>query len=330
MHPVQNPVALTTGSAIVADSFHIAFCVDNRYCRSMGTTILSILANNPGVHFTFHVLAFAVSDDHRARLLKLEADYPVKTHIHLVSPDLFSQFTHYIASTYYSPAIFTRLAIPDILKDYTDKVLYLDADILCVGKLDELMALPMEDIIAYVVPDAEATTVRRAAALKLSQIKYFNSGVLYMNITNWLAAGITEATINAMLTGGDDFRFPDQDALNMALDGKATYIPIRWNYLYGLIGDLENERRAMHDVGDAVLIHFAGAVKPWADWCLHDARKIFSKYHQMSPWADMPMDASPQNYKEMRMNSRFLWKRKQYGNSIQWFWKYLQARPRKN
>ena len=318
-----------TTNAAATGSFHIAFCVDNHYFRSMGATILSILANNPGVHFTFHILAFAVADAHKARLLKLEQAHPVKTHIHIVSPTLFSQFSHYIASTYYSPAIFTRLAIPDILKDYTDKVLYLDADILCVGKIDGLMALPMQGTIAYVVPDAEATTVRRAAALKLSQVKYFNSGVLYMNITEWLANGITEATIQAMLTGGDDFRFPDQDALNIALDGKATYIAKRWNYLYGLIGDLERDYRAMRDVGDAVFIHFAGAVKPWANWCLHDSRLIFSKYHSMSPWADMPMDEFPTNYKEMRMYSRFLWKRKQFGASLRWFGKYLKARPRK-
>ena len=310
------------------DSFHIAFCIDNRYFRAMGATILSILDNNPGVHFTFHVLAFSVSDEHRARLLKLEENYPVQTHIHLVSPSLFSRFAHFIESTYYSPAIFTRLAIPDILKDYTDKVLYLDADILCVGKMDDLIELPMDNVIAYVVPDAEATTVRRAAALKLSQVKYFNSGVLYMNIKEWLANQITEATIHALLTGGDDLRFPDQDALNIALDGKAIYIEKRWNYLYGLIGDLENDYRAMRDVGDAVFLHFAGAVKPWANWCMHDSRAIFAKYHRMSPWADMPMDEQPTNYKEMRMHSRFLWRRRQFADSVKWFWRYALARPR--
>ena len=314
-------------SALTNPSFHIAFCVDNHYFRSMGATIMSILDNNPGVHFTFHVLASRVSDQHRARLQQLDRQYPVKTHIHLVDPDQFSTFSHFIASTYYSPAIFTRLAIPETLKDYTDKVLYLDADILCVGKLDELMSMPMDGKIACVVADAEATTVRRSAALKLSEVKYFNSGVLYMNIAEWLAQNITEATIHAMLNAGPDFRFPDQDALNVALDGRATYLPKRYNYLYGLIGDLENERRVMHDVGDAIFIHFAGAVKPWADWCMHDSRLLFAKYHRLSPWSDMPMDAVPLNYKEMRMHSRFLFRRGQYGQSLKWFCKYLAARP---
>lgn len=322
-------IAECSTSHPVQSSFHIAFCVDNHYFRSMGATILSIIDNNPGVHFTFHVLAFSVAEEHQARLLQLEADHPVKTHIHLVSPALFSQFSHFIESTYYSPAIFTRLAIPDVLKEYTDKVLYLDADILCVGKIDEFMALPMDEPIAYVVTDAKVTTERRAAALKLSQVNYFNSGVLYMNINQWLAHKITEKAMEALLKGGDDLRFPDQDALNIALDGRATYISRRWNYLYGLIGDLEKDHRAMRDVGDAVFIHFAGAVKPWANWCLHDSRAIFAKYLGMSPWADMPMDQHPQNYKEMRMHSRFLWKRKRFGESIKWYGKYLRAKKRR-
>jgi UDP-glucose:(glucosyl)LPS alpha-1,3-glucosyltransferase len=244
-----------------------------------------------------------------------------------VSPSLFSQFSHFIGSTYTS-AIFSRLVIPELLKEHTDRVLYMDADILCVGKVDELMSLPMKDTIAYVVPDAPRTMKRRVKALNLSHNSYFNSGVLYMNIAEWRAHKITEATISAMQTGRHDFRFPDQDALNIALDGKATYIATRWNYLYGLIGDLEKDQRAMRDVGDAVFIHFASAVKPWADWCLHDARALFAHYHAMSPWNDIPVDRSPQNYKEMRMHSRFLWKRRQFIESIKWFAHYLRVRKR--
>jgi len=323
-----NPSSTDQLTNAPAASFHIAFCVDNRYFRSMGATIMSIIDNNPGVHFTFHVLAFVVSDQNRERLHRLEQQHPVTTHIHLINPDQFSRFAHFIASSYYSPAIFTRLVIPETLKAYTDKVLYLDADILCVGKLDELIAMSLDGKIACVAPDADATTVRRVAALKLSHPKYFNSGFMYIHISAWLAHNITESTVEAMLSAGPDFRFPDQDALNVALNTSATYLSRRYNYLYGLIGDLENDHRAMNDVGDAVFIHFAGAVKPWADWCLHDSRILFARYHRLSPWSDIPLDAVPQNYKEMRMHSRFLWKRKQYAASISWFWKYLLARPR--
>ena len=175
---------------------HVAFCVDNHYFRSMGATIASLLDNNPQVQFVFHVFAFAVADEHRRRLRQLEQKFGVATHIHLIDPARFSEFSHFIASTYYSPSIFTRLLIPSVLRDVTDKVLYLDADILCVGKVDELLQRDMDGVVALVVPDAEATTVRRVAALKLSQPKYFNSGVMLMNVPLWLEQRITEQAVD--------------------------------------------------------------------------------------------------------------------------------------
>jgi UDP-glucose:(glucosyl)LPS alpha-1,3-glucosyltransferase len=207
-------------------------------------------------------------------------------------------------------------------------VLYLDADILCVGSIDEMIRMDISDTIAVVVPDAEATTVRRCAELRLKHPRYFNSGVMFMNIDLWMKNEITQSTIDAILKDGAKFRFPDQDALNVVLDGRAKFIDKKWNYLYGLVGDLERDRRKLNLVGDAVFIHFAGAVKPWNNWSLHESRDLFVKYHVMSAWADMPLDEVPQNYKEMRMHSRFLLRRGQVVDSLWWYGKYMKAKFR--
>ncbi|MGE5621868.1 MAG: glycosyltransferase family 8 protein, partial [Bacillota bacterium] len=285
------------------DSFHIAFCVDNNYFRAMGATITSIIANNPGVHFTFHVLTFAASDEHRRRLQELEKKFNVRTCLHVLNTGDFKQFDHFIKFSYYSLSIFTRLVIPSILKGITDRVLYLDADILCVGKLDELVKMDISNDIAVVVPDAPVTTRRRVAALGLKHPQYFNGGVLFINVNKWLENGITEQTMEALMRHGKKLRFNDQDALNIVLDGRARYIDPKFNYLYDLIHDLNVNKTAMRPVGDAVFIHFAGAVKPWTDWSGHDARDLFRKYHALSPWSDMPLDQEPRNTKELRMHS---------------------------
>lgn len=308
------------------NSFHIAFCVDDHYCRSMGATITSIIDNNPGVDFTFHVFAFSLSEDNRQRFSQLGSKYDVATHIHIIDPAIFQPFAHISQFSYYSPTIFTRLLIPSTLRGITDKVLYLDADILCMGSLAELIQMDFGDSAAIVVPDADETTRRRCAALQLSSQKYFNSGVMYMNVDLWVSKEITEKTIHAILENGKDYRFPDQDALNVVLEGQVQFIDRKWNFLYDLIHDLEKDKRQMRAIGDVVFIHFAGAVKPWNNWCLHESRDLFVKYHTLSPWADLPLDAAPRNYKEMRMFSRFLMKRGQVLNSFKWYMKYLAAR----
>lgn len=309
-------------------SFHVAFCVDNHYFRSMGATITSLIANNRDIHFVFHIFAFSVADEHRRRLRELEEKFGVSTKIHIVDPAVFQEFSRFTQSSYYSASIFSRLLIPTMVQQETNRVLYLDADILCVGSIAELMAMDIGDTIAAVVPDAEATTRRRCAELQLKRQQYFNSGVMYMNVDLWMEKKITERTIDALLTQGKQFRFPDQDALNVVLEGRARFIDKKWNYLYGLVGDLERDQRELRLEGDAVFIHFAGAVKPWGNWTLHDSRDLFSRFHAMSPWADMPMDDVPKNYKEMRMHSRFLSRRGEIAASLWWYWNYMRAKFR--
>lgn len=310
-----------------ADAFHVVFCVDDRYFRCMGATIASIIANNAERNFVFHVLATKVSEDNRRRFESLAQRSGTTVHLHLLDAELFSRFDQYTKSSYYSSAIFARLVIPDILKSYTDRVLYLDADILCVGSIDELARLDLADDIAIVVPDAEATTRRRVEALKLKHPRYFNSGMLYINIPKWIEAGITQQTIDAILKDGEDFRFPDQDALNVVLDGRARFVGVRWNYLYGLVGDLENNRPALAiPAGAATFIHFAGSVKPWGVWSGHDSVRLFQKYHALSAWSDQSLDIEPTNYKELRMHSRFQWARGNRLDSLRWYWRYLLVR----
>jgi lipopolysaccharide biosynthesis glycosyltransferase len=323
-----NPLSSTPVDASADASFHIAFCVDNHYFRSMGATIMSIIDNNPGQHFTFHVFAFVVSDQHRERLLQLALLPGVETRLHIIDPAIFEKFTDFLKFSYYSLSIFLRLIIPSTLQGVTQKVLYLDADILCVGSLLDLIDIDISADIALVVPDAPETTRRRCAALQLTHPRYFNSGVMLIHVENWISNSITEEAMQALLTLGKKLRFSDQDALNIALDGRARFIEGKWNYIYDLIHDLDRNITRMRAVDDAVLIHFAGAVKPWTDWSGHASRDLFVKYHARSPWAEMALDAAPRNSREMRMLSRFLMKRGQLLDGARWYLRYLKARSR--
>jgi lipopolysaccharide biosynthesis glycosyltransferase len=253
----------------------------------------------------------------------------VKVQLHLLNLDDFAQFSHFLKHSHYSLSIFTRLVIPTVLRGQTDRVLYLDADILCVGALDELIALDISADIAVVVPDAPVTTRRRVAALKLAHASYFNGGVILINIEQWIAHDITKGTLDTLMNSGSELRFNDQDALNIVLNGRARFVSPRWNYLYDLIHDLNRNATAMRPVGRAVLIHFAGSVKPWADWSNHDARLLFRKYHALSPWSALPLDPQPKNSKEMRMHSRFLFRQRQPLESLRWYLKYLMKRVRR-
>src|SRR4051812_11988039 len=148
----------------------------------MGVTITSVIENNPGVHFVFHVFAFTVSADNRNRLRQIETKYGVEIRIHVIDPAVFNKYARFPSFAHYSAAIFTRLLIPEALQGITDKVLYLDADILCLGSIAELVSMDMSDSIVALIQDNGEETVRnQCERLRLREKRYFNSGVLYIN-----------------------------------------------------------------------------------------------------------------------------------------------------
>ena len=187
--PTQEEIKAHPGNG--KPSFHIAFCVDNNYFRAMGGTIASIVANNPDQHFTFHVLAFEVSEDHQRRLKQLEAMYRVKTELHLLDLNDFTQFSHFLGHSHYSLSIFTRLVIPTVLADVTDRVLYLDADILCFNRLDALVDMDISQDIAVVVPDAPVTLQRRVAALELAHYNVLVNAIAPGPFVTGIGGGVT-------------------------------------------------------------------------------------------------------------------------------------------
>jgi lipopolysaccharide biosynthesis glycosyltransferase len=330
-------------------TFHIAFCVDDNYCRAMGGSIASIVANNPGQHFTFHLLAISLSDDNRTRFLRLGEMAEVATQIHIVDQAQFVTFSSFLGHSHYSLSIFTRLLIPNMLQGIAERVLYLDADILCLGALDNLTDIDFGDNLAMVVMDASETKRKRVEALNLKHNEYFNSGVMLINIDPWVAAGVTNTAVNVLTNSSVELRFPDQDALNIALNGRVRYLNARYNTLYNLIHDLQlnsvvlgglngigitnrldiDENSSMRTLGGAVFAHFSGPVKPWAAWTGHEVATIFAEYLAQSPWGDLPLDVEPRNSKEMRMYSRFLFRQGKPLQSLVWFLRYMCKRRRK-
>jgi UDP-glucose:(glucosyl)LPS alpha-1,3-glucosyltransferase len=149
---------------------------------------------------------------------------------------------------------------------------------------------------------------------------------LYINVDHWIAQQVTARTLEVLAQGNKRLRFSDQDALNIVLGGHIRYLDGKFNTIYDLVRDMERDVRTMHAPGKAVLLHFAGAIKPWADWNRHEARALFCRYHAMSPWSDMPLDAAPRNPREMRLQSRFLKNRGEFRSALVWYGRYLKAR----
>jgi UDP-glucose:(glucosyl)LPS alpha-1,3-glucosyltransferase len=304
-----------------SDVVHVAFGVDTNYFRGMGVNITSIVKNNPDMVFIFHVFAFSITDDSRRRLEELERSCNTSIVIHLLHTDILSEFSQFPCFSQHPLGTFVRILIPNLLHGITDKVLYLDADILCMGKIQDLLSVEMKNCIAAVVHDELETTVKtQVAALHLQHHEYFNAGVMYIDVNNWVANDIQNKALIILST--QELRFADQDALNVVLNGHTKFIDEKWNYRYHLVDFLSKGGTHLNVTEPFVFMHFTGPVKPWQAWCLHEAKSIFIEYQLMSSWADMPLD-QPKSTRELKLFSKFLIKQHRVAEGVGWHMKYL-------
>lgn len=296
--------------------FHIGYGVDDAYTRCMGTSIASICENNKEETLVFHILAGKLSEENIQRIKQLAENFSVEINLYFLDKSAFSGLptqVHFPVSIYY------RYILPVILK--VPRVLYLDADIVCLGSLHSLWMLDLGENIIGAVQDVEWMGIKRNRALNLQNHRYFNSGVLIMDIVQWNQFNTLDKVVEALASEPEKFRYPDQDALNLILSGKVCYLDNKWNHLNVMI---EGQK-------ESALLHFAAHPKPWnIAWpisksCNDFTKDIYARYEQLTPWRNYSL-LLPSNYKEMKSYAKCLLNNGDYLQGVQWYLRYFKTK----
>ncbi|EEH0549829.1 lipopolysaccharide glucosyltransferase RfaJ, partial [Salmonella enterica] len=118
----------------------------------------------------------------------------------------------------WSRAMYFRLFAFDYLSRKINTLLYLDADVVCKGSLQDLLQLDLTEKIAAVVKDVDSIQNKVNERLRAFNLQgnYFNSGVVFVNLNSWKKNALTEKAF-LLLAGkeADAFKYPDQDVLNI-------------------------------------------------------------------------------------------------------------------
>ncbi len=162
----------------------------------------------------------------------------------------------------YSNASLMRLCLNKIISANYDRVLYLDSDILALQPLSPLLDIDLFGRALGAVPEVKLTagrgfiTDRHRRQLGIApNAEYFNSGVLLLDWHKTRVEKLLEKSY-AMLKSRQDFKFLDQDVLNLTFVDNWHALPLKWN--------AEQSAICYLDVQPA-LRHFNHAAKPW-DW----------------------------------------------------------------
>ena len=264
----------------------IAICTDENYALNGAMAIYSASKNiAEDTRIDAYILDSGIRTVTRKRFERILRRPNIE--LFWLKPNL-DAIDHLPISPWTTKAANARLILPELLSDKTDKVLYLDSDMLVIGDVSELLDYPLEGKCLLACLDGKYPTVQCSRASKVltemglnPQTPYFNSGLLMINVKRWENMETTKRMAKLLEEKGVFFTHKDQDGLNFILQEEWGQLDNSWNVCTSRFdSDDQNDRRITQE---AKIIHFTGK-PPGLIGCRHPKRELFYKYVKDSNW----------------------------------------------
>lgn len=220
----------------MSDPIKIFYCIDRNVQPQFELSAASVMRYNPEAEIT------------------VVSASPLETRYHNLVVKLPEVKFRHAAADRLTDAAYMRVFLPDWLPGL-DKALYLDADTLCTGPLDELWSIQPDYLGAVHSHDYG---VKQAQQIGIDL--YMLDSVLLLNLKNLRKCGFTQNFLAAMQY--DQYPHTNwycgETVLNVGLRELITPLPLRWNYCidrhYTQYPDAIPE-------SEAVILHFIGPDK---------------------------------------------------------------------
>ncbi|NJO64007.1 MAG: glycosyltransferase family 8 protein [Richelia sp. RM2_1_2] len=276
----------------------VVCAADDNYAMPLAVTARSILENlGEDKKLLLFVIDGGIKEHNKQKIINsLDANRCDVKWLHPSTDELLKKMK---ISGHISVVAYYRFLIPEIISSEFEKVIYLDCDLVVNHDLSELWELDLKDNYLLAVPEIRFPYLFQILPNfdKLgisSDCKYFNSGVLLINLQKWRKDQIGLKAIQYVEQNIEYIVFHDQDALNVVLAKQWGELEPKWNqtpfiYDYSTWKDSPFQEEAFNDaVNDPCIIHFASKHKPWNTYQYRERdQKLFYKYLDMTAWAGM-------------------------------------------
>lgn len=270
--------------------YHICYNVNNAFIPIMGASMVSVLENNQDVPIVFHIFTDGYSEENANKINTLAQKWHCMCILYHLNMEPFQDF--HIKVERFSRITYARLYMPKLIKEYSARYIYLDADTMCVAPLDKLWYLDMHGVPMGTVSERESAVGYRAGFLHLKNEKYFNDGVMMVDVSEWEKQHITEQAFSYQCEPRKRFLGQSQDVLNLVFDGMNYFLPSDYNVYDG----------GEYDQGHSVIVHWTGRRKPW-QMVMSAFDEQWRQYNALSPWLTItniyPVK-KPENYHDFK------------------------------
>ncbi len=277
----------------------IVCCCDSSYAPHLAASMTTLAEHNNACLYDVYVL----SSDVKARSIKrLRACLSgLGFNVHFLQVDA-SAFEGYPISGHISMAAYYRLVIPDELPQHLSRVLYLDCDTCITSSIESLFGV---DISRYALAAVESSDNPEFDRNRLSipcPHKYFNSGVMLMNLEYLRLAKLSSRSRDFVVANKDLIIWWDQDVLNGLFYDQWFELDMTWNFTHshscltrdGLSLTYVNSRGETRS--DIIkVVHFTGGgfSKPWNINCKSPFTSIYREALAKTSFKGLRLEGTP-------------------------------------
>lgn len=265
---------------------HIACAADNKYVQHTAVMLTSLFLNNKENNIHLHFFSANFSEVNQSKISELVIGYKQTFSFYQLDEMLFKDC--YI-SDHISYATYYRIVIPNLLVNQTNKVLYLDTDIIVCKNIKDLWETNINDYIIAAVNELNFDGPSRLGYD--GKYKYFNAGILLINAKSWVNQNLQETLFTYIKTHTSKLMYWDQDALNANLFNQRLSIEPKWNQLSPVFEVNDETLLKVYSKSqinelkkNPAIIHYSGSSKPWDYLNIHPFKEIYYKYLALTEW----------------------------------------------
>ena len=188
---------------------HVGLAIDQNFGAFAGITITSLVHNNIQNNLVVHIIYDELLTEDMHKLLLTEQLYRNLT-IKLYPITSTAGTTFVVTDGNITQAMYYRYLFALLLPPAVKRIIYLDSDIICKGDIMPLWQTDLQGHVLGAVRDwGELKSCER---IGLTNGRYFNSGVILIDLGKWREADLTQQLFNwlqdvgytKILRGGQD------------------------------------------------------------------------------------------------------------------------------
>lgn len=245
------------------DKLHVPIFLasDDNYIPYLAVTLRSIADHSSSAYvYDVKILSGGLNEENVRLLCSMELD---NLRVEIVDVrkkiERISRLLRLRLRDYYSESIYYRMFIPSMYPEL-DRAVYIDCDTVLVSDISEMYFCPMGKNLLAAVVDETVTPIPEFCDyvrdwVGVSSDRYFNSGVLVMNLDEMRRAGVERSFARLVSLYNFDTVAPDQDYLNFLCRDRVFYLDGGWNKQPS--GNTEFPSESLR------LIHYNMFKKPW-------------------------------------------------------------------